>query len=149
MTVVFTIQKSFTIVPSKHTSYSWCYFLELISEDIGLKYDSQSKKFPDQSFPAIKMVNPVNGRDHKYGRLYLPDSSWCSFERPTSYLEIVLVETFYIFAVSMQGFFRKSSSISFTKKVRLHYSTDYQNWYNTTGNGDEWVSNNIMNNYKV
>ena len=112
-----------------------------------MKYDIQSKKFPDQSFPEKTMGKTKNGRDHKYGRLYLPDSSWCSLE--TSYLEIVLVEKFYIFAVSVQGFFSKSSSISFTKKMRLHYSTDYQNWYNTIDNGDEWVSNNIMNNYKV
>ena len=112
-----------------------------------MKYDSQSKEFPDQTFTEIKQKLTVSGKEPKYGRLYFPYSSWCSSEKPTSYLEIVLVEKFYIFAVSVQGFFWKKSSILFTKEMRLLYSTDYQKWYNTTGNGDELVRNNIMHYY--
>ena len=138
MTVVFTIHK---VLQHFYTVDSCCYFLGLTSEDIGLKYDSQPMKFPDQSFIALKVTQGLEPKD---GRLYLPESSWCIEETTTSYLEIVLGENVYIFAVSVQGFVQSGSDFDFTKKLRLRYSTDYQKWYNHTEDGDEWVRNFIL-----
>ena len=78
------------------------------------------------------------GYEPKNGRLYM-SGSWCSLHQPTSYIEIVLVEKYYIFAVSVQGFWESQSDVRFIEKYKISHSTNYQNWSYHTADGKEWV----------
>lgn len=106
--------------------------LELLNEDIGFKY-GKSNILPDESLDTS--TEQFNDIAPPYdGRLYKPGQFWCPIKAyKSSYLELVLVEKYYIFAVSIQGR-ALSTDPYFVMDIHLSYSEKYSNWrkYDTT-----------------
>lgn len=88
--------------------------------------------FPDESLATSSQQFDKDDPNLRNGRLYNPWEFWCpdSIKDP-SYLELILAQKYYIFAVSIQGQFGIQG---FTDEVRIIYADDYENWkeYNTT-----------------
>lgn len=104
------------------------FVLDLLSEDVGLKFEDKNdtKTFPDESLATSTAA--FSGKYPPwYGRLYEPKSAWCP--KGTSYIELILVEKYYIFAVSVQGYWYKYLKYYFPTKYRISYSDNYQDWY--------------------
>jgi hypothetical protein len=98
---------------------------------VGFQYGN-SATFTDESFATtLKQFSTENKpRD---GRLYKPQSFWCSRRAALpSYLELILVQEYYLFAVSVQGQTLSDDS-DFAMEFEISYSDNYANWkqYNT------------------
>ena len=100
---------------------------ELVNEDIGFQY-RKSATFPDESLATSSdqfdkvLANP---RD---GRLYKPWKMWCPKDPSKDfYLELILVEKYYIFAVSVQARPRMSNN-NFKMNLAISYSDNYASW---------------------
>ena len=108
------------------------YFcLELLSEDIGFQY-GKSASFPDGSFATSSNQFDEVPASPSNGRLYKPWTFWC----PKSlfeyfYLELILVQKYYIFAVSIHG--QLVSHKDFRTDFSISYSQDYDIWQQYDG----------------
>jgi hypothetical protein len=102
-----------------------------VNEDIGFQY-GKSEIFPDSLATSSDQFD--NGdANPRNGKLYTPNKFWCPYDQSeASYLELILVQKYYIFAVSIQGRPTSSGKI-FTRAFSISYSDDYTNWeeYNT------------------
>ena len=105
------------------------FFLDLVNEDVGLQHGKLAT-FPDQSLAtsADQFSDNIDATKPDNGRLYKPSVFWCPKDnfKPNVYLELILVQEYYLFAVSVQGYL--VSSADFTKDFRVSYSQDYADW---------------------
>ena len=111
------------------TECRYCFCLELLNEDIGFQYN---KSFPDESLATSDVQFRKDFAHPSNGRLYKPWKFWCpSVHSESFYLELVLVQKYYIFAASIQGHF---VSNDFKTEFTISYSLDYEKWqqYDTT-----------------
>ena len=97
-----------------------------MNNDIGFQYGDSAAVFHNESLAtSANQFDLVNSNPHD-GRLYKPCKWWCPRSPFHSfYLELILVEKYYIFAVSVDG--RRTSS-NFTKSFDVSYSDDYAKW---------------------
>ncbi len=106
----------FTLIPS-----------ELVNKDVGFQY-GKSATFPDESLATSSDQFDKDHANPRDGRLYKPWKFWSPlyFDDP-SYLELILVEKYYIFAVSVQGQ-PQASKNNFTMNLAITYSNNYARW---------------------
>ena len=102
-----------------------------MNEDIGFQY-GKAATLPDES---LSTSSGQFDKDHypRNGRLYRPWEFWQPiYDGESFYLELILVQKHYIFAISVQGKLPTSNN-NFTMKFSITYSENYANWkqYNT------------------
>ena len=103
------------------------FYLGLINEDIGLQYGKYST-LSDASLATSSNQFDKDDANPRDGRLYKPLKFWCPADRyEPSYLEFILVEKYYIFAVSVQGQPLQSGD-DFASEFTIAYSTNYRKW---------------------
>ncbi|XP_028410342.1 uncharacterized protein LOC114532921 [Dendronephthya gigantea] len=103
---------------------------DLLNNDIGFQYGASSNVFPDESLATSSnqfdkvLHNPRDGRLYKPWEWWSPKNRYLPF-----YLELILVQQYYLFAVSVQG----QSTSNYMKDFRVSFSDNYRNWkdYNT------------------
>ena len=106
------------------------FLLALLNEDVGLRFGDKNNStfFPDKSF-ATSTEQFYENYPPWYGRLYGPIYAWCpENEVNPSYIELILVEKYHIFAVSVQGYWEEFDDSYFPTKYRIYYSDNYQDW---------------------
>ena len=97
-----------------------------MNKDIGFHYGSGT--FPDESLATSSEQFDKDHANPRDGRLYKPSKFWCpsNISKP-SYLELILVEKYFVFAVSVQGR-RLTSDENFAINFGLSYSENYAHW---------------------
>ena len=99
------------------------FYLELLNEDIGFKYNGF---FPDESLATSADQYKKGGANPSNGKLYKPWTFWCPNDREKFfYLELVLVQKYYMFAVSIHG---RLVTGDFKTDFTISYSQDYASW---------------------
>ena len=88
-----------------------------------------SAAFPDESLATSADQSDKTSANPSNGRLYKPELFWCP-KAPFRdfYLELILVQEYYIFAVSIQGKLRDFIDSNFTTDFSISYSGSYANW---------------------
>ena len=86
--------------------------------------------FPDESLATSSdqfakiTANPSDGRLYKPGKFWCPDAPFDPF-----YLELILVQKYYIFAVSIQGKLKIFDGSNFMMEFSISYSDNYASWF--------------------
>ena len=100
--------------------------LELVNGDIGFQYGDSFAVLPDASFatsPEQFVKDTNNPRD---GRLYKPWEFFCQKDLfDPFYLELIVVQKYYVFAISVQG---KRSKVDRNVGFKVSYSDNYADW---------------------
>ena len=103
------------------------FFIELVNEDIGFQY-GKSATFPDVSLATSFNQFDEDHANPRDGRLYKPWKFWCADDIfAPSYLELILVQKYYVFAVSVQVK-TLTSNEAFTINFTILYSDNYAHW---------------------
>ncbi|CAB4038087.1 Hypothetical predicted protein, partial [Paramuricea clavata] len=98
----------------------------LVNEDIGFQY-GKSATLPDESLTTSSDQFDQAGYPHN-GRLYKPWKFWSpSYYDEPFYLELILVQNYYIFAASVHGRLSTSNN-NFTMEFSISYSENYATW---------------------
>ena len=102
------------------------FFLVLVNKDIGFHYGSGT--FPDESLATSSEQFDKDHANPRDGRLYKPSKFWCpnNIFKP-SYLELILVEKYFVFALSVQGR-PVTSDENFAINFSISYSENYAHW---------------------
>lgn len=108
-----------------------------MNNDIGFQYGNSADVLPDESLATSSNQFQEDYIDShpRNGRLYKPWKSWCPRD-PTEaafYLELILVQKYYVFAVTVQANQGPQRNSMYMKNFSISYSEDYTNWteYNT------------------
>ena len=101
-----------------------------MTNDIGFQY-GKFGSFSDQSLATSSSQFDKNKANPVNGRLYTPWKFWCpKISYKSSYLELILVKKFYIFAATFHGQISDEGrqSENFTMDISILYSNNYAEW---------------------
>ncbi|XP_046846179.1 receptor-type tyrosine-protein phosphatase S-like isoform X2 [Xenia sp. Carnegie-2017] len=126
------LTKTLTFQPNGSSNcLSWKLFgysnEDLLDEDLGFQYGNLTflNYFHKGNFyrdPLDAEIPPSNGR------LYNPEGYRCSYKNEASFLELILVRSYFIFAFSIQEYYKSSHRNDIKINYTISYSSDYSSW---------------------